>query len=175
MGRMSFRDWVFVLAGGAIIPVLMVIAVLTAGDDLPGEALVVMLGVYGTVMVMTIMMARMGGERSKVEVPGVAHEGSTGSVTEPVLELMDFVEPPVMPVTVGVARTAGICPLGFRPGRSWVVGVDGRITPPLCRPAAEVLSSTLQSFSCEELVREVSCRCPLGDCEIVFEVVTERA
>ena len=86
-----------------------------------------------------------------------------------VLELMDEVPvAPIVPVTIGVAGATGGCPLGFRPGHSWVIDADGHISRPLCLPAVNALAPLLSSFSVDDWEHGVPCKCPLGNREVVF-------
>jgi len=64
----------------------------------------------------------------------------------------------------------GIAALGFRPGKTWSVERDGHLLHPLCRPAVEAISKALWEFDEEDMEAGISCRCPLGDRNMVFSV-----
>lgn len=159
-------DLAFILVAGAAIPVAMGAAVLAAGDGLPGQALAVMLGVYGTALVMGLMMA--AGERQPAGAPRLADVGGAGASQAAVLELTDILVAPPVPLTFEVARATGVCPLGFRPGHTWTVDASGRISRPICQPGAIALTAMLARRPEGEMEREAPCRCPLGDRELVF-------
>jgi uncharacterized repeat protein (TIGR04076 family) len=72
---------------------------------------------------------------------------------------------------IGLVRSVdGVCPLGFRPGKTWSVERDGHMSHPLCRPAVEAISQALWEFNEEAMEAGISCRCPLGDRNMVFSV-----
>jgi len=97
-----------------------------------------------------------------------------GDAATPALELMDeLFTPPLGEATIGVVRSVdGVCPLGFRPGKTWSVERDGHLLHPLCRPAVEAISKALLEFDEEDIEAGISCRCPLGDRNMVFSVET---
>lgn len=88
----------------------------------------------------------------------------------PELELLDTVPLTVGPATISVAGAEGVCPLGFRQGHTWALSQNGRLSSPLCRPAVEALSPALRLAQGNGNGQTVSCRCPLGDREVLLRV-----
>ncbi len=87
------------------------------------------------------------------------------------LALVYAMPPPGTPVTIQVARSDGGCALGFSTGFTWAVDGAGRLSHPVCRPAAAAMASLIQSPEGQGL--EISCMCPLGR-KVAFSVVQER-
>jgi hypothetical protein len=165
--------WVFTLAGAVAIPMALLIAYLGARQPMPGQAITAiaaLLVIYLSLMLLGTIMAPTAGERTVAGTAELAMEGfaADGEVAE--LELMDAVPVSLMmPVTLGVTRASGVCPLGFRPGHTWVVGVDGHLSRPLCAPAVTASTAILEEWSAVGLRIAEPCHCPVGR-ELVFAV-----
>ena len=177
--REFLSDGAFALAGGAAIPVIMLIAFLAIREPVPGQAIAViavLLAIYLLVVGMGIIMAPLSSERATEEMMGLAAAETATAVVRPELELMDAVPvAPLSPVTISVVGATGVCPLGFRPGHTWVIGDDGHLSRPLCQPAVTAISSMLRLLSREGVKLRVPCYCPFGDREVAFGVDEEES
>lgn len=175
--RAFFPNWAFVMAIGAAIAGIMLIAFLGATETMPGQGIAVialLLAIYLLVVGTGIVMASMTGGLATAETVGLAAEEAATAASVPELELMDAVPvAPLSPVTIGVAGVTGVCALGFRPGHTWVVDSDGGLSRPLCQPGVVALSSMLRSLQREGVKLRVPCNCPLGNREVAFAVQEE--
>lgn len=86
------------------------------------------------------------------------------------LALQAQLRPPGFPVRIAVSETAGPCVLGFSPGQGWELDPSGRLSWPVCRPAAEALETALGRPWNGELTRTAACRCPLADARVGFSL-----
>ena len=168
----SFSEWALVLAISAVIFAVAVIAVLAVTADAQGVATLAGLLIVFLVVIMvplaTYMVSR---ERQDEQRWELKFEGAAASAGGPELELMDmFPVAPLAPVTIGITREIGVCPLGFRRGDTWFVDSDGHISRQLCRPAITALGSLLQATHNGLTEQEVPCRCPLSDRQLLFAV-----
>ena len=64
----------------------------------------------------------------------------------------------------------GVCPLDIRPGKTWNVGRDGHLSHALCCSAVESIGKALYERDEEDMDAGISCRCPLGDRNMVSSV-----
>ena len=168
----SFSEWALVLAISAVLFAVVVIAVLAVTADAPGVAtLAGLLIVFLVVIMVPLAIYSVSRERQDVERIELKVESPAAYAAEPELELMDLLPiAPLAPVTIGITRDIGVCPLGFRRGDSWIVDTDGHISKQLCRPAITALGSMLHATQHGELDQEVPCRCPLIDRQVFFAV-----
>ena len=177
--REFLSDVALALAGGAAIPVIMLIAFLGTRETVFGQGIAViavLLAIYLLVVGMGIIMAPVPSERATEEMVGLAAAETATAVLRPELELMDAVPvTPLSPVTIRVVGATGVCPLGYRPGHTWVIGDDGHLSRPLCKPAVIALSSMLRALSREGVKLRVPCYCPMGDREVAFAVQEEES
>ena len=177
--REFFSDGALVLTGGTAILVILLIAFLGTRETVSGQAIAViavLLAIFLLVVGMGIILAPMTSERATEVMMGLAAAETATAVVRPELELMDAVPvAPLSPVTIGVVGAKGVCPLGFRPGHTWVIGDDGHLSRPLCQPAVTALSSMLRSVSTKGAKLRVPCHCPLGNREVAFAVQGEES
>ena len=172
-------DRALVLTGGTAILVIILIAFLGTREAVPGQAIAViavLLAIFLLVVGVGIVVAPTASERATEEMMGLATADTGTAVVRPELELMDAVPvAPLSPVTISVVGATGVCPLGFRPGHTWVIGDDGHLSRPLCQPAVVAVSSMLQSVSTKGAKLRVPCYCPLGNREVAFAVQEEES
>ncbi len=177
--REFFSDGTLVLTGGTAILVIILIAFLGTRETVPGQAIAViavLLAIFLLVVGVGIIVAPTAREQATKEMMGLAAADTGTAVVRPVLELMDAVPvAPLSPVTISVVGARGVCPLGFRPGHTWVIGDDGHLSRPLCQPAVTALSSMLRSVSTKGAKLRVPCYCPLGNREVAFAVQGEES
>ena len=168
----SFSEWAPVLAISAVLFAVVVIAVLAVTADAQGVATLAGLLIVFLVVIMvplaTYLVSRERQDSKRLELK---FEGAAASAGGPELELMDMLPvAPLAPVTIGITRDIGVCPLGFRRGDAWFVDSDGHISRPLCRPAISALGSMLQATQNAGQEQEVACLCPLSDRKVLFAV-----
>lgn len=164
----STSDWAFLLAGGAVVPVVAVAALLAADKAEAAGIVGVLVGVYLAVVAPGMYLARTARARPEWETMDLVPTGTTLAASG--VEWADTVPlAPLWPATIQVATAAGVCALGFRSGDTWVIDADGRISRPLCRPMTTALSSLLRA-PLGEVERSMACVCPLADRELVFTV-----
>ncbi len=171
--KIASSDWVLVLLGGVVMPVMVVAGLLAAGR--PEVA-----GVIGILAAIFLGMVTL----ATYTVHGFEAQGQRGVATLaanviadiesiPELELVDTVsvEPP-SPVTVEVTAATGDCARGFMPGDIWTIDVHGHASSPLCKPAVCALESIFREWWKNDPEGEFQCRCPLPGRELVFNVRT---
>ncbi len=177
--RELFSDGALVLTGGTAILVIILIAFLGTRETVPGQAIAViavLLAIFLLMVGVGIVVAPTVSERATEEMMGLAAADTGTALVRPELELMDALpEGPLSPVTISVVGARGVCPLGFRPGHTWVIGDDGHLSRPLCQPAVTALSSMLRSVSTKGAKLRVPCYCPLGNREVAFAVQGEES
>ena len=168
----SFSQWALVLAISAVLFAVVVIAVLAVTADAPDVAtLAGLLIVFLVVIMVPLGTYSVSRERQDEQRWELNAEGAAASAGGPELELMDMLPvAPLAPVTVGITRDIGVCPLGFRRGDAWFVDSDGHISRQLCRPAITALGSMLHATQQGEPDQEVACLCPLIDRQVLFAV-----
>lgn len=129
-----------------------------------------LIGLAGAVLIATGYLAIIGLPLLVVAVLALAF-GLV--VPAPRVELLGAVPPPSTPLVVGVVGVGGFCPQGYGLGSSWRIDGSGRITPPLCRSAADALSPVLfgQPGAGDS---PVVCHCPFGNKQITFSVTASR-
>ena|GEM_PF-7008055 len=89
------------------------------------------------------------------------------------LALVEHVTPPGEPITVEVVESGGVCPLGFAVGSTWLVDSQGRLSQPLCHPAAAAVASLVQRPKGKANGLKAECVCPLGR-RLAFAIAQER-
>jgi uncharacterized repeat protein (TIGR04076 family) len=156
------------LAGGAVVPVVAVVALLAADKPEAAGIIGALMGVYLVVVAPGIYLARTAKGRPEWETMDLVATGTAAAASG--VEWGETVPlAPLWPVTVQVASAAGVCALGFRPGDTWVIDANGRISRPLCRPMTDALSSLLRA-PLGEVEQSMACVCPLPDRRLVFTV-----
>jgi hypothetical protein len=167
----STSDWALLLAGGAVVPVVAVLALLAADKAEAAGIVGVLAGVFLAVVAPGIYLASTARGRPEWETMDLVATGTAAAPSG--LEWVDTVPlAPLWPAAVQVATATGVCALGFRPGDTWVIDANGRLSRPLCRPMANALSSILQA-PWGEVEESVACVCPLADRQLVFSVAAE--
>ena len=168
----SFSGWALVLAIGAVLFAVVAIAALAVKADAPGVATLAGLLTDFLVVTMVAMAAYLiSRERQDARQLELMVEWGAAPAGGPELQLMDtFPVAPLAPLTIGITRDVGVCPLGFRRGDTWFVDTDGHISRQLCRPAIIALGSTLQASQNGGREQEVACLCPLSDRQVFFAV-----
>ena len=171
--RKPMPDWVFAAAVGGALPVILVVGLLASGAAVLWQTLVALLGIFLAVMAMAVYTSARAGARSAVETESslASLKAEPGARPDLIPEPVDWMPPPAFwPVTIAAIRATGACPLGYKPGQTWVIDDDGHISRPLCRPAVAVLSQMFASGSWEEPGQEAPCTCPFIDRQVVFAV-----
>ena len=168
----SFSEWALVSALVAVLFALAVIAALAVTADAPGVAtLAGLLIVFLIVILVPLATYSVSRERQDAKRLELKVEEAAPSPAAPELELMDMLPvAPSAPVTIGITRDIGVCPLGFRRGDSWIVDSDGYISKQLCRPAINAIHSMLETTQNAGPDQEVACLCPLIDRQVQFAV-----
>ncbi len=156
--RTPFLNWNLLLVVGPI-PALAGLITVIVVESIP------ILTILAIVVIAYAILLAGITEASKAE-----RAQPTAVGARPELELMNTVPLAVAPATIGVIRTSGTCPLGFRPGYTWTLEQGGHLSHQLCRPAVDALTPVLQRSMHDELEHEVSCQCPLAERDVVFGV-----
>lgn len=155
--RTYFSRW-YQLLLLAPLPGLVALAAAITVESIPLPTILAFAVIAYAVLVAGATEARKAG----------AEQQDGWAASEPELMLMDTVPLMGASATLGVASTAGVCPLGFGPGDSWAIDPMGQLSSQLCRPAVEALSGLARGASAEDLEHQVSCLCPLADRQVVF-------
>jgi uncharacterized repeat protein (TIGR04076 family) len=159
-------DPAFPLATAIGIPVVIIALWLALRNQLPMQALAVMVGAYVMGLVWAFMSIIQRGREARARHLAVASpEGVPG------LELIDSVPVPPMPRTVTVIGAVGVCPRGLKIGDRLDVNTEGRSSSPLCRAAVDALRPLLiDDYTGYDPEAQVRCVCPLVGRHLTFVV-----
>ena len=163
-------DWVMVVAVVGGIPAILAIGLLASGATVLWQTLMALLGIFLAVMALSIFTMPRASDRSAVAEQRLdSLKADPDSRPDLVPESLHWMPPPPFwPVTIAALKTTGDCPLGYKPGETWVIHGDGHISRPLCRPAVAALNHMFNSGSGEEPGQEAPCDCPFTDRQVVF-------
>lgn len=165
--------WAYVMLGGVAVPAVVAIAFLTAHKPEVAGEIGVLTAIYAGLMALgtytTVTAKAPDGAATDIAaewaIPSLAIEG---------IEWIDAVPmAPPSPATLRVTKVTGACSHGFLPGNSWVVDSKGNLSRPICAAIASAFTSLYQVSSGKDMPQEISCRCPLGNGEVVFKVKTK--
>ena len=161
---------------GGTLPTILVVGLLASGAAVLWQTLVALLGIFLAVMALAIYTMARAGAGAAVEMGQSLASLRTDPDTRPDLvpESLDWMRAPALsPVTIAVLKAAGVCPLGYKPGQTWVIDGVGHISRPLCRPAVTALGRMFASDAWDEVGQEAPCICPFTDRQVIFEVGPE--
>ena len=167
--RDILSHWVFLLGIALCIPAILLAAIMVAWVITP----IVVLYVTGMCAVWA-MTRLVSGRPSEALADRLTPEAVLADI-ERDFELLE--EVPVasaasaaLPAIITATNVRGACPLGLRSGDVWSVGVNGHLSKPVCRPAADAFNSLIcMSLGCDPDMA-FSCVCPKGDHEVTFAV-----
>ncbi len=156
----SFRGWEWVMLLGPL-PGLAAVGAMVVVQGIPAlTILTIALIAYGG-LVAGVMEARS--------------EARTAVQEEPELELLGDVPVTGAAASVSVAAVTGGCPLGFRPGFSWTVDQAGKLSTPMCRPAAIGLAQAVGASARDGSWAVFHCQCPMARGDVAFTVGAKAA
>ena len=90
--------------------------------------------------------------------------------SENVVMVQSLTDAPMVPVSATVTKVTGPCPLGLMPGNTWIIGQDGKLSRPMCRPGATALSALFRMAGGEVMDHSVCCECVVAGREVTFTV-----
>ncbi len=171
--NLASSDWVLVLLGGVVLPVIVVAGLLAAGRPEVAGVIGILAAIF--LGMVTLATYTVHGFEAQVQRGGTTLAANVISDIESIaeLELLDTVGVgPPSPVTVEVTGATGDCARGFRPGDVWTIDIHGHTSRPICKPAVCALESIFQEWWKNDPEGEFRCRCPLPGRELVFNVRT---